>query len=867
MRAVSRGLLVLLAGVAACLDKQAAPVGEGIVSVIMPAGKIDSGHVIVTGPTNQTVSAAPGGSVTISNLAPGSYTVSLEGFSGNAVAYYGQITGVTVTAGQTTAATAGAFNSIQPTIIAMPTYTTTGQFQLVFSKVASAASYVVQRDTLATFATSKDTTLTAVTDTNVTVGAPTTKTYQIRVLAIDPSGGRGLASIARAIQTVVGVTIAPATFSMAPGATKQFTATAKDGSGNTVTGLTVAWSSNNQAVATVDTTGTATGIAGGTAIITGAALGVPGNAVLTVTGGTATQVVFTTQPSNATAGGAISPAVELEVRDVNGNRVTTARNQVTLAIASGPGGTLFGTTTINANNGVASFSGINIHKAGAGYTLSAASSGLTGATSSSFNISPAAADHLAFSTPPSNTEGNVVMAPNPAVQILDTYGNLTSSTAAVTIALSKNPWQTPFAKGGTLKGTTTQSAVAGVATFNDLKIDRPASGYQFTATSGTLTSATSPSFNVNLTISSIAPGDFFTCAIAAGGTYCWGYGGDGELGDSGAVGSIYIDSVPGLVSGGLTFTQISAGGSHVCGITTGANNLYCWGGNYNGQLGDNTTTSRSYPATVNGGRTFTQVDAGESQACGVTSAGRVFCWGYNGNGQIGDGTKTQRVVPTEEFLGLTTWGSVSTGYAHTCALVASGANNVYCWGYNGYSQLGYSGADTTKPALVATGGDQYGAISAGGDHTCGFVSGSSSIKCWGANYSGQVGNNASLPGANVTAPAAVSGGITWASNMVATSAYTYYQYESSCGINTSKAALCWGYDSYGELGDGNVSGTSEAAPVLVSGGLLFDSVRGGGLHMCGLVGSTAYCWGYNGNGNLGIGSTGGNKTVPTKIIQ
>ena len=864
MRSVNRAFLILLAGLAACLDKGTVPAGDGVVAVIMPASNIDSGHVIVlSGATVvTTVSAAPGATVTIPNIAVGTYTLGLEGFSGGAVKYYGQVTGVTVTAGGTTNATAGAFPVIQPAIIAMPTYTNSGQFQLIFSKIASAASYVVQRDTLASFATSKDTSIAA-TDTNVTVGAPTTKTYNVRVLAIDPAGGRGLASIARAIQTVTSVTIAPSKDSINPGQTKQFTATAKDGSGATVSGLTVAWESHNQAVATVDTTGLATGVAGGTAVITATALGIPGNATLKVLGGVATQVAYSTQPSNATAGAAINPAIEVEIRDVNGNRVATARNPVTLAISAGPGGsTLLGTTTVNAINGVASFSGINIEKAGSGYQLSAASSSLTGATSSSFTISPGAASSLAFTAQPTDTDGNVVMAPAVTVTILDAFGNVvTSASNNVTVAIGNNPWASVFSTGGTLSGTTTQAAASGVATFSNLKIDKPGSGYTMVASAGALTKGTSAPFNIKLRFSSLSSGAYDTCGITPGGTYCWGDNGNGQLGST--TGNTYSDSVPALVNGGLTFTQVSVGNSFACAIT-GAGAGYCWGYNGNGQIGDGTTTPRSVPTAVTmpGGATFTQISAGYSHACARANTGAAYCWGYNANGRLGDASTTQRPVPTLVAGGLS-FTSVTAGGLHTCGTTTAASNNGYCWGYNYYGELGNNaalpGADVTSPGLIA-GAFTYASLTAGYLHTCGLLTTlpvNGNGKCWGYNNQGQVGNNASLPGANVASPVDVNGSVNWAGGISA----GYYH---TCGVTATKAAYCWGNDGNNQLGDGGT--TNQSAPVGVSGLLLFDVVRSGQYHTCGLVGTTGYCWGYNGSGQLGTGSTV-NKAVPTRIVQ
>src|SRR5438445_197065 len=138
MRSVTRVVAVTLAGLAACSEPTITPSGGGALSLIMPASRgatLDSGHVIVSGPTTKTVTAAPGASVTIDGLAPGTYTVALEGFIGGGVGYYTQVTGVSVVAGQNTSATATALAVFQPSIRSMPAYTVTAQFALVYSKV------------------------------------------------------------------------------------------------------------------------------------------------------------------------------------------------------------------------------------------------------------------------------------------------------------------------------------------------------------------------------------------------------------------------------------------------------------------------------------------------------------------------------------------------------------------------------------------------------------------------------------------------------------------------------------------------------------------------------------------------------------
>src|SRR5207249_1348985 len=316
------------------------------------------------------------------------------------------------------------------------------------------------------------------------------------------------------VSTTAGAAIAPAV-----------QVTAQDGLGNTVpsfTGTVTVALGNNPVAGTL--TGTTTvaatnGVASFaslsidragsgytlTAAATGATTG--SSAAFSITPGTAATLLFTVQPSNALAGAAITPAVQVVAHDAQGNTATGFSGNVTMALGANPGsGTLAGTTTVAAASGVATFANLSINKAGTGYTLTAAASGPTGATSNTFTVSAAAATQLAFTvTPGAATELVFTVEPSnavagaaitPAVQVTarDAQGNTaTGFTGTVTVALDANPGS------GTLSGTTAVAAVAGLATFSSLSIDKVGSGYTLTAatTLGGLTGATSTPFDVS----------------------------------------------------------------------------------------------------------------------------------------------------------------------------------------------------------------------------------------------------------------------------------------------------------------------------------------------------------------------------------
>ena len=209
--------------------------------------------------------------------------------------------------------------------------------------------------------------------------------------------------------------------------------------------------------------------------------------------GTATQLAFTVQPSAVTAGATIAPAVQVTVRDAQGNAVTGFVGSVTVAIGTNPGGgTLSGTTSQPVASGVATFGNLSINRSGTGYTVTAAATALTGATSAGFNVTPGAATTLQVDASPGTATAGATLTPAPLISARDAQGNIvTAFTDTVVIAIANNPG------GGTLSGSTRVAAVGGVATFSGLSINKSSSGYTLAVTSGALTPDTTTAFTIN----------------------------------------------------------------------------------------------------------------------------------------------------------------------------------------------------------------------------------------------------------------------------------------------------------------------------------------------------------------------------------
>jgi hypothetical protein len=211
---------------------------------------------------------------------------------------------------------------------------------------------------------------------------------------------------------------------------------------------------------------------------------------ITVTPAAPTTLSFLAEPSNVTAGQPITPHVKVELLDAFGNVASNSSAPVTLALAMNPSGaTLGGTTTVNAVNGVATFSNLTLNKAGNNYQLKA-NEGTLIANSTLFNVTAAAPAGVDIHGQPSNCVVGHAISPAVTVAVVDAYGNtVTDSDQAVTLAIASGP------AGARLEGTTTVHAVHGVATFHNLKLDE-AGPCILTATGGSLTPDFSNPFSV-----------------------------------------------------------------------------------------------------------------------------------------------------------------------------------------------------------------------------------------------------------------------------------------------------------------------------------------------------------------------------------
>jgi alpha-tubulin suppressor-like RCC1 family protein len=356
-----------------------------------------------------------------------------------------------------------------------------------------------------------------------------------------------------------------------------------------------------------------------------------------------------------------------------------------------------------------------------------------------------------------------------------------------------------------------------------------------TALSGRSSAPTARVASAAAPVAALAAGIDQTCELlAGGGVDCWGANGDGQLGDGTSDGPQTCNgeacaSNPVAVRGLTGASQIAAGGDQSCALLA-AGKVDCWGANGYGQLGDATSSGpqtcngqacASTPVTVHGITTATAVAVGGEEACALLAGGAVDCWGANGYGQLGDATSSgpqtcngQACASTPVTVhGITTATAVAAGNDHACALLAGGA--VDCWGYNFAAELGVGTSSgpqwcaggewcATLPVAV-TGIAGATQLAAGGDHTCAVVA-RGSLACWGYNTYGQLGDAISS-GPQICYWQLVQCAKTpVAVHVIADATAVVAGGDHTCALRRGGGVACWGDNWFGDLGNGSRSG-------------------------------------------------------------
>lgn len=325
-----------------------------------------------------------------------------------------------------------------------------------------------------------------------------------------------------------------------------------------------------------------------------------------------------------------------------------------------------------------------------------------------------------------------------------------------------------------------------------------------------------------------------------------------------------LNAQSGATLNGFTFTNdgrslpntagvvdIVAGDSHTCVLMSGGT-VKCWGFNNVGQLGDGTTTNRTTPVDVVRLGAVSAITAGSSHTCVMETDGSVKCWGANGLGELGDGTTTARSQP----LRVANLGgpavAISAGGNHTCALLALGV--LRCWGANYSSQLG-TGSQSPgvylTPVTANVGSGTVMQVAAGRSYTCVLLD-TGGVRCWGSNGNGELGLGfVSGPNPQPQTPTGLSSGV------IRIVVRNY----SACALLDTGALLCWGPNDYGQVGTGSVSSRESAPRQVISLTLTVIDFDVSGWRSCAITAERLLCW-----GSVGADRTGNGQTTPSVLI-
>ena len=704
---------------------------------------------------------------------------------------------------------------------------------------------------VATWASS-DTTKTVV-DADGLVTALAVGPTNITATAGGVTSDSTLMTVALSVDTVL-VTQTTADFS-AFAQTVTLGASVLDVNGAAVPGAVVTWVSATPAVATVDSSGVVTAVGNGTASITASSGGTTSESVTV----TVSQVI-----TSADITPAATTVIELGTLI---NFTATARDANGYAVAgSGPStwtSATPGVGTIDTTGRATSVSdGTTVITAShAGFpataTLTVSQPALQMASSLSHTCIVDAQSRIQCWTDPSAT---------PVV----TTGGLTFrsvavgfNTCAVTVTNDAYCWgaqdSVPVAVVGGLAFRSVSTAV-----WHSCGVTVSYEAYCWTVVDPT--PALVPG---GLAFQSISSGQGHNCAVTtANEVYCWGDNEYGGLGDGTGVNS----TTPVLVSGALSALAVSAGTYGTCAVST-ANDGYCWGVNLDGALGIGPTGGSFTPAAVAGGHKFQSIHFGDwLHSCGIIVGGGAYCWGNDSHWQLGDDLTSLPQFSPAPVAGGETFVTVGAGYLDSCG---ASATTVYCWGGALKGQSSY-----TTPVLSYAGLQQ---VVTGSKHSCGLTPANVAY-CWGTGEAGQLGDGLN---AHLSGPVAVSGGLAFQSLdaggdatcgvttanllycwgerggstprlVVHDTTFQSVEWGSNhvCAVDARQDVLCWGVNSAGQLGDGTTTERIDPVRIVGVAGVNFLSVAAGGSHSCAVTTTNdMYCWGGNGSGELGIGTT------------
>ena len=342
---------------------------------------------------------------------------------------------------------------------------------------------------------------------------------------------------------------------------------------------------------------------------------------------------------------------------------------------------------------------------------------------------------------------------------------------------------------------------------------------------------------------------------SSGFAWTWASNAQGELGDN----TTTNRSSPVSVVGGRRFYKISLSSDNVSNFGAGIDEsgyAWTWGFGASGQLGNNSTTNTSSPVSVVGGRKFKDISAGQTHVAALDLDGHLWTGGANGAGQLGNNTFSTGESSPVSVVGSLIATTVASGGLFTVVLDRS--SYAWAWGTNSRGRLGDDSTDFRSSPVSVVGGKQFRFISTGAALTIAIDS-SSYAWAWGLGSFGNLGNGS--PGLSgdpdASSPVSVVGGRTFI--------YAAAGSGSNWVLDQSGFAWAWGNNGVGQLGDGTT--TARQSPASVVGGRTFTAIDAGNSHVVAVdTSSFIWAWGLNTSGNLGINTTT-NSSSPVSVIH
>jgi alpha-tubulin suppressor-like RCC1 family protein len=319
-----------------------------------------------------------------------------------------------------------------------------------------------------------------------------------------------------------------------------------------------------------------------------------------------------------------------------------------------------------------------------------------------------------------------------------------------------------------------------------------------------------------------------------------------------------VDISAGGLLEGKNVTLASGRAGHSCAVAD--DEMYCFGLNHSGQLGDGIiATEAKRPVKVVGlpAGAVKGIVTGDGATCALVEA-QVYCWGYGNNGFLGNGSWGNSVSPVKvDGLSGKTINSITSGEDFVCATDTNKV--VYCWGGNDDGQLGIGTTDSSNVPVVvsALAGKNVTEVTAGGYGVCAVVDGVPN--CWGNNWSKQLDGST---WDSVLTPRALPmiGGLAGKQAVSIAVSDTSY-----CALASDKNVYCWGANDSGEFGDGSMD-TISYSPQLVSLSGDTTKIVAGDYHICSLSGGSVYCWGTSAQGQIGAGVVNDSRYIPLPIV-